>query len=87
MPLANRHRNTGQIWHVTDRCPRKQFLSSWQPQWSEPFAVGWRWFLSESGGRWGHEPRIAESKRKTGSSYCASPRMLAGAISRANWLA
>lgn len=26
MPRANRHRVAGQIWHITERCHRKQFL-------------------------------------------------------------
>jgi len=26
MPRANRHRIDGQIWHITERCHRKQFL-------------------------------------------------------------
>jgi putative transposase len=26
MPRANRHRLDGQVWHITERCHRKQFL-------------------------------------------------------------
>ena len=26
MPRANRHRVAGQVWHITERCHRKQFL-------------------------------------------------------------
>ena len=26
MPRANRHRIAGQVWHITERCHRKQFL-------------------------------------------------------------
>jgi len=26
MPRANRHRVAGQVWHITKRCHRRQFL-------------------------------------------------------------
>jgi len=26
MPRANRHRVPGQVWHITERCHRRQFL-------------------------------------------------------------
>ena len=26
MPRANRHRGAGQVWHITERCHRRQFL-------------------------------------------------------------
>ena len=48
MPRANRHRIAGQVWHITERCHRKQFLLKFardRRAW-----VGW---LSEARQRFG----------------------------------
>ena len=51
MPRANRHRVAGQVWHLTERCHRKQLLLKFardRRAW-----VGWlgreeRWYFEHS---------------------------------------